>query len=71
MRNKEDLKLLRAKLKSGEYDGSDIMQAWIAVDELMKANDLIAQIHNELEYGEVYQWDGGQVVWQNMRDYCA
>lgn len=31
----EGLRLLRTKLKSGEYDGADIMQAWIAIDELI------------------------------------
>ena len=30
----EDLNLLRMKLKQGEYDGSDAMQAWLAIDEL-------------------------------------
>lgn len=32
----EDLKLLRMKLKQGDYDGNDIMQAWIAIDELVE-----------------------------------
>ena len=32
----EELKLLKLSLKSGEYDGTHIMQAWIAVDELIK-----------------------------------
>ena len=32
--NNSDLKFLRAKLKAGEYDGADIMRAWIAIDEL-------------------------------------
>tara|TARA_R110000772_G_scaffold262274_1_gene381278 strand:+ start:109 stop:291 length:183 start_codon:yes stop_codon:yes gene_type:complete len=31
----EDLKYLRTKLKCGEYDGTDIMQAWIAIDQLI------------------------------------
>lgn len=30
-----DLSALRVKLKSGEYDGADIMAAWIAIDELI------------------------------------
>lgn len=34
MENNE-LALLRSKLKSGEYDGADIMAAWIAIDELL------------------------------------
>lgn len=32
----EGLELLRIKLKQGDYDGVDIMQAWIAIDELIK-----------------------------------
>lgn len=30
-----ELQFLRTKLKTGEYDGVDIMQAWLAIDELM------------------------------------
>lgn len=30
----EELLFLREKLKSGEYDGADIMQAWAAIDKL-------------------------------------
>ena len=30
------LKLLRARLKQGNYDSTDIMGAWIVVDELIK-----------------------------------
>jgi hypothetical protein len=32
----EGLESLRMKLKLGEYDGVDIMEAWIAIDELIK-----------------------------------
>ncbi len=31
----EDLKALRVRLKIGEYDGVDIMSAWLAIDELV------------------------------------
>ena len=31
---KDELRELRAALKSGEYDGTHVMRAWIAVDEL-------------------------------------
>lgn len=34
--NDEELKLLRMKLKQGDYDGVDIMHAWLAIDELRK-----------------------------------
>lgn len=30
----EELAFLRTKLKSGDYDGVDIMHAWMAIDEL-------------------------------------
>ena len=32
-----ELQLLRTKLKNGEYDGVDIMHAWMAIDELLEA----------------------------------
>lgn len=32
----EELEVLRMRLKSGEYDGTHIMQAWIAVEELIR-----------------------------------
>lgn len=34
--NNEELELLYLKLKSGDYDGVDIMKAWIAIEELIK-----------------------------------
>ena len=34
--NIENLKLLKMNLKHGDYNGNDIMQAWIAIDELIK-----------------------------------
>ncbi len=34
--NIENLQALRTKLKSGEYDGGDIMAAWIAIDVLIE-----------------------------------
>ena len=39
----DELKLLRAKLKSGEYDGVDIMHAWMVLDELLGADLPTAQ----------------------------
>lgn len=35
MSDTPELKGLRARLKTGEYDGVDIMKAWIAIEELM------------------------------------
>lgn len=34
--NDKDLSHLRLKLKSGEYDGTDLMHAWIAIEELLQ-----------------------------------
>jgi hypothetical protein len=36
--NKELLHL-KHKLKSGEYDGADLMYAWIALDELIELRE--------------------------------
>lgn len=50
----EDLKFLRMKLKQSDYDWVDIMQAWIAIDELIKLRefrDKAFQAHpNDVEY---------------------
>ena len=35
----EELKVLRMRLKSGEYDGAHIMQAWVAIDELIELRE--------------------------------
>jgi hypothetical protein len=32
----DELQLLRLKLKQGNYDGFDIMAAWLAIDELRR-----------------------------------
>ena len=32
----EELRALRTRLKAGEYDGADIMSAWLAIDELIE-----------------------------------
>ncbi len=39
--NKQDLEYLCQKLRNGEYDGKDIMQAWIAIEELQSYKDTI------------------------------
>ena len=39
MTRKEILSVLRSNLKSGEYDGVDIMKAWLAIDELIELRD--------------------------------
>lgn len=33
--NDEDIERVLLKLKSGEYDGVDIMYAWVALEELL------------------------------------
>ena len=36
MTRDDELKYLKMQLKHGEYDGLDIMQAWLAIDELLE-----------------------------------
>jgi hypothetical protein len=46
------LAFLRTKLKTGEYDGADIMQAWIALDELRELRawrDKAFEVHPNLD----------------------
>lgn len=40
----DDLESLRVRLKSGEYDGTDVMQAWLAVDALIAAKSALKEI---------------------------
>lgn len=35
-------------------------------DDLIRLKDLIRRIHDELHYGEIYQWDNGSQVWRDM-----
>ena len=35
----DELKHLRRMLKSGEYDGADLMRAWLAIDELIELRE--------------------------------
>ena len=42
--NDEGLKVLRMRLKSGEYDGVHIMQAWIAIDELVELREKVGNL---------------------------
>lgn len=39
--NNEELQHLRTKLKIGDYDGTDVMKAWLAVDELIELRDFV------------------------------
>ncbi len=40
----DELSLLRMKLKQGDYDGADIMHAWLAIDELLELRAVVAVI---------------------------
>lgn len=42
-----ELKALRIRLKCGEFDGVDIMKAWIAIDELAKLKEEEEKSSNE------------------------
>lgn len=39
----DELMSLRTRLKCGEYDGNDIMQAWLAIDELLDCKAALSQ----------------------------
>ncbi len=44
----DELKLLRMKLKQGDYDEADIMNVWFVIDELIelrKWRDLAFEVH--------------------------
>lgn len=48
----KELTFLRAKLKNGEYDGADIMYAWLAIYELRELRawrDKAFQAHPNLD----------------------
>jgi len=47
----EQLRALRVRLKSGEYDGVDLMKAWIAIDELIEARGEIDKIESAIMPG--------------------
>jgi len=42
----DELKVLKMRLKSGEYDGVHIMQAWIAIDELINCRDSLKDLED-------------------------
>ena len=44
----EELRVLRMRLKSGEYDGVHIMQAWIAIDELIELREFRDKYNKEI-----------------------
>lgn len=51
------LKDLRNVLKQGCYTGSDIMEAWLAIDRLIVAEQRIKELESALSKFE--QWFGG------------
>ena len=42
--NDEDIERVILKLKNGEYDGVDIMYAWIALEELLALREQLRSI---------------------------
>ena len=61
-----DLKAVRTRLKTGNYDGTDIMAAWIAIDELeqlqqqvkdlTEAKEKLKADYNELIFAVANKW---------------
>ena len=48
----DELQFLRTKLKQGEYDGADIMRAWLAIDEMLALRewrDKAFEVHPNLD----------------------
>jgi hypothetical protein len=44
----DQLKALRIRLKSGEYNGADIMSAWLAIDQLTAAHERIKELESQI-----------------------
>lgn len=61
--NKADLEYLCLKLRNGEYDSKDIMQAWLAIEKLMgDKQKLLEAFHiclldKQDEDLEIYLWE--------------
>lgn len=51
MMDDDGLAFLRTKLKIGEYDGADIMHAWIALDELMRLRREVESLRAAVKLG--------------------
>lgn len=47
-----ELRELRVRLKSGEYDGTDIMSAWLALDDLIAERALLRRLVEWDENGQ-------------------
>ena len=58
MKTVEELKALKVRLKTGEYNGVDIMSAWIAIDDLIDLIDFrekafVAHPNIDLDIGNI------------------
>ena len=58
MENKEELEGLIVRLKSGEYDGGDIMSAWLAIRRLIKIESELATARAEVLAHETIPYHG-------------
>ena len=65
-----ELGLLRSKLKSGDYDGADIMQAWIAIDELERLRAHVAEVKDLLALAKCPCCDGSGAYYDNHGEVC-
>lgn len=52
------LAFLRTKLKNGEYDGVDIMHAWLAIDELRQVRAELDGLVEDYRIGLLQSTDG-------------
>lgn len=61
--SEDDLRFLRTKLKSGEYDGADIMQAWLAIDRLVESGERIALLEAAILEYRKFRWKPDSRGW--------
>ena len=56
-----ELRALRVRLKSGEYDGTDIMRAWLAIDRLLDEleRECVWTAHNKNRLNDTTYWNTG------------
>jgi len=64
---RDDLEELVCLLKCGEYDGTNIMQAWIAIEELVRQKDeLVNSVNNFLS--DPHNDEFAEDIWITLQD---
>lgn len=67
----DELRHLIVMLKSGEYSGSDLMRAWIAIDELIEIRERHTCADNEIigRMKAIIADDAWAISFQTMGQY--